>query len=261
MIRALFDLLYPMLTIKNLNVVVDAKKVIKGVFLRIKPGEIHAIMGPNGSGKSSLANAIIGHPKYRITSGDILWKNKSILLLAPEKRARLGIFLGFQYPQAIPGVTVSSFLNSAINSLRKSRNLKPLNPIEFRFSLNTKLSAMSLSKKFADRHLNDAFSGGEKKKMEILQMALLEPTMAILDEPDSGLDIDSLKTIAKEINNFSSSRRGILIITHYKRILEYVKPDRIHVMIHGKIVESGGKGLSRKLDKKGYKWLTHKKSQ
>ena len=244
-----------MLAIKNLTVDVEGKSILHGVSLDIKPGEIHAIMGPNGSGKSTLANTIMGHPKYTISGGSLTLENEDITGLKADKRAQKGVFLAFQYPKEIPGVTVLAFLRSAVAAVRKARGLEPLNPIEFRKLLRSKLSEFSLDAKFMNRYINEGFSGGEKKKIEILQMALLEPKIAVLDETDSGLDVDALKVVAEGVNRLASPTRGMLIITHYQRILHYVKPHFVHVMIGGNIVKSGGPELGERLEREGYEWI------
>lgn len=248
-----------MLSIKNLHVKVGEKIILNGVTLGIKPGEIHAVMGPNGSGKSTLANTIMGHPNYKVLSGDILLNKKSILKLKTDERARKGIFLSFQYPQEMPGVSVSSFIGRAVATMSRTRG-KTQNPIELRKLLREKLEEFGFEPQFLNRYLNDSFSGGEKKKMELVQMSLLEPSLAILDEPDSGLDLDALQTVAKGIKKSISPKRGILIITHYQRILKYIKPDFIHIMLKGKIVKSGDSKLSRKLERHGYDWLRKEKN-
>ncbi len=244
-----------MFSIKNLEVGIDEKPIIQGLSLHIKPGEIHAIMGPNGSGKSTLANAIMGHPKYTVTDGEIRMNGENLVGLRPDKRAKAGVFLAFQYPKEIPGVTVLSFLQMAVAAVRKVRDEPQLNPIEFRKLLRSLLAEFSLDAKFMNRYINDGFSGGEKKKMEILQMALLEPKIAVLDETDSGLDVDALKIVAEGINRLASPQRGILLITHYQRILHYIKPHFVHVMMEGRIVKSGGPELSARLEREGYDWL------
>lgn len=244
-----------MLQLKNLGVAIDGKPIVNDLSLTVKAGEIHAIMGPNGSGKSTLASCIMGHPKYTVTSGDIVLDGESVLALKVDKRAQRGIFLAFQYPKEIPGVTVSAFLRTALSSIKKARGETIPTPIEFRKLLRSTLSDLSMDSSFMNRYVNEGFSGGEKKKMEILQMAVLEPRIAILDEADSGLDIDALKTVAEGIRALSSPTRGIVLITHYQRILHYVRPHFIHVMIGGRLVTSGGSELSTRLEKEGYEWL------
>jgi len=244
-----------MLNIKNLHISVENKPIVRGVSLSIKPGEIHAIMGPNGSGKSTLASAIMGHPRYTITEGEIELEGARLETVKTDKRAQAGIFLAFQYPKEIPGVPVASFLQTAVAAVRKAKGLPVFSPIEFRKLLREKLNRLSLDAKFMNRSMNEGFSGGEKKKMEILQMALLEPKIAILDETDSGLDIDALKIVSRGINNLASPSRGMLLITHYQRILHYVQPDAVHVMMDGLIVKSGGPELGQKLEREGYEWV------
>lgn len=244
-----------MFSIQNLKVSVDEKPILHGVSLNIHPGEIHAIMGPNGSGKSTLANTIMGHPKYTVIGGDLLIDGESLIGLKADKRARKGIFLAFQYPKEIPGVTVSSFLQMAVAAVRKARGEPDMNPIEFRKVLRAKLLEFSLEAKFLNRYMNEGFSGGEKKKMEILQMALLEPKIAILDETDSGLDVDALRIVSEGINRLTSPERGILLITHYQRILHYVKPQFVHIMMDGRVVKSGGHKLAEQIEKEGYDWI------
>lgn len=242
-----------MFEIKDLHVMVDKKAAINGVSLRVKSGEIHAIMGPNGSGKSTLANAIIGHPKYAIKRGKISLGKTNLLKLSPDKRAERGLFLAFQHPHAIPGVAVSTFLRTATIAMCKAQDKKIPNKIEFDVLLEKQTRLLHIDPKFLNRDLNAGFSGGEKKKIEMLQMTILKPKLAILDEIDSGLDIDALKTVCKAINGLVSEKCGVLLITHYQRILHYVKPDFVHVMINGKIVKSGGPALGLELEKKGYK--------
>ncbi len=244
-----------MFFIKNLFVAIAEKPIIHGLSLKIAPGEIHAIMGPNGSGKSTLANTIMGHPRYTVTGGEIFVDDTNLVGLKADKRAGHGVFLAFQYPKEIPGVTVISFLQMATNAVRKARALPIQSPIEFRKLLRSKLSEFSLDAKFMNRYVNEGFSGGEKKKMEILQMALLEPKLAVLDETDSGLDVDALKIVSEGINRLLSPERSILLITHYQRILHYVKPHFVHVMIDGNIVQSGGPELAARLEREGYDWL------
>lgn len=241
------------LVIKNLYVRVDGKEILKGVNLEIKAGEVHALMGPNGSGKSTLANALMGNPKYRITKGSIRLDGKNINELSPDKRAKLGLFLSFQYPNEIPGLTVSNFLRTALNSIQG----KKISVINFHKLLREKMSCLKMDRKFGVRYLNDGFSGGEKKRAEILQMLVLDPKYCILDETDSGLDIDALKTVASGINTLKDSGKpkGILLITHYYRILNYITPDQVHIMVNGKIVKSGDKELAQQIEKEGYESL------
>lgn len=247
-----------MLNIQNLSVSVTGKEIIKNLSLTIRPGEIHAIMGPNGSGKSTLANVLMGNPKYAVTSGEILLDSENMTPLSADKRARKGLFLAFQYPEEIPGVSLTAFLKTAYTAVQKERGEQPISIIEFRKLLRALLKDFSLDSQFLNRDMNQGFSGGEKKKVEILQMALLRPRFALLDETDSGLDVDALKTVAEGINKINSKDRGILLITHYQRILHYIKPDFVHVMMDGRIVESGTHELSEKLEREGYEWLREK---
>lgn len=241
-----------MLELKNLTVETDKKTLLHGVNFGVKAGEIHVIMGPNGSGKSTLANAVIGHPKYKVKGGKILFGSKNISGLKADKRAQKGLLLAFQYPKEIPGVSVLSFVQTSANALRRARGQPLLSPIEFRKMLRAKLEEFGLDSAFMSRHINEGFSGGEKKKMEMVQMLMLEPKIAIFDEIDSGLDVDALKAIAKSIKEFTNRRRAVILITHYNRILRYIVPDKVHVMINGEIVKSGGRALARKLEREGF---------
>jgi len=245
------------LIIKNLHATVSGKPILKGVNLVVKQGEVHAIMGPNATGKSTLAYALMGHPDYQITRGDILWGGKSIIGLTTEEIAQMGIFLAFQYPVAIPGVSVANFLRTAINALRKAKDPddKGIPIPEFRKLMLEKMGILKIDQSMGGRYLNDGFSGGEKKRVEILQMAMLNPKIAILDETDSGLDIDALRIVSEGINALRGPELGILTITHYQRILNYLKPDVVHVMINGRVVESGGPDLALTLENRGYDWL------
>jgi Fe-S cluster assembly ATP-binding protein len=245
------------LVIKNLHVSVEGNEILKGFSLSIKQGEVHAIMGPNGTGKSTLAYTLMGHPAYDVTDGEVTFDGKDILSLAADQRSRLGLFLAFQYPISIPGVTVANFLRVALNARRKEANAEDKGyPIPaFRKLLNEKMSLLKMDPAFAARYLNDGFSGGEKKRTEILQMATLEPKIAILDETDSGLDIDALRIVSEGVNTLRGPDLGILVITHYQRILNYIKPDFVHVMFNGQIVESGGPELALKLEEEGYDWV------
>ncbi|HVN61441.1 MAG TPA: Fe-S cluster assembly ATPase SufC [Gaiellaceae bacterium] len=244
------------LELRNLHVALeDGTEIVKGVDLKVAQGEIHAVMGPNGSGKSTLSYAIMGHPAYEITEGALLLDGEDITELGADERAQRGIFLAFQYPQAIAGVTVTSFLRSAINATRKARNGGQDDPIpipEFRKELLEQMDKLKVSRELASRYLNDGFSGGEKKRVEILQMAMLKPRIAVLDETDSGLDIDALKTVAGGVKELVGPDLGALVITHYQRILEYIKPDFVHVFVDGKIVEEGGPELALRLEAEGY---------
>ncbi len=240
-----------LLEFKNIHVSVEGKEVVKGVSLSIKPGETHAIMGRNGSGKSSLSNALMGHPMYEVTSGEAYLDGQNLLDMAADERSRAGMFLAFQYPVAIPGVTVANFMRTALQSHRG----KEADMTDFRKRFKAEMKALSVDPAFATRYLNDGFSGGEKKRIEILQMSMLNPKMAILDETDSGLDIDALKTVSEGINRFSNDENGILMVTHYQRLLNYVKPDYVHVMMDGRFVTSGGPELALKLEDQGYEWV------
>ncbi len=247
------------LELKNLHVALeDGTPIVKGVDLEISSGEVHAVMGPNGSGKSTLAYAIAGHPAYLITKGQILLDGKDITEAEADERAQAGLFLAFQYPHAIPGVTVTNFLRQAVNAVRKARNGGVENPMpvpEFRKELLGQMDRLKVSRELASRYLNDGFSGGEKKRVEILQMAILRPRIAVLDETDSGLDIDALKTVAEGVQQLVGPEMGALVITHYQRILNYIKPDFVHVFVGGRIVEEGGPELAETLDVSGYeKW-------
>lgn len=248
------------LVIKNLRVSIENKEILKGLDLTVKQGEIHALMGPNGTGKSTLAYTLMGHPNYEVTEGEIWFKDQNILELQPDERSRLGLFLAFQYPVAIPGVTVANFLRSAINAHRRAGNPddKGMPIPEFRTMLKEKMDMLKMDHAFAGRYLNDGFSGGEKKRAEILQMAVLRPEIAILDETDSGLDIDALRVVSEGVNTLADSDMGVLVITHYQRLLNYVKPHFVHVMMDGRIVESGGPELALKLEEQGYDWLREK---
>ena len=244
-----------MLEIKDLYVKVKDKDILKGINLTVHPGELHAIMGRNGSGKSTLANAIAGQDSYEITSGDILYNGTSIIAESPEERALAGIFMSFQYPVIIPGVNNTYFLKAALNAKRKHQGKTELDAVEFLKLIREKLAVVEMDEKYLHRAVNDGFSGGEKKQNEILQMLTLEPALAILDETDSGLDIDALKIVAAGINNYRRDDRAIVIITHYQRILKYLKADYVHVLINGKIAKTGGENLAEQLEDKGYSWL------
>ncbi len=248
------------LEIKNLHVSVSDQPILKGIDLQIKQGEIHALMGPNGSGKSTLAYTLAGHPFYEPTAGQVIFDGEDLLEMAPDERSRAGIFLAFQYPVAVPGITVANFLRQAINARRRANgDEKGISIPEFRRLLKSKMDALSIDHKFAGRYLNDGFSGGEKKRAEILQMATLEPKVAIMDETDSGLDIDALRVVADGAANLRDEiGMGVLVITHYQRILNHIKPDHVHVMFDGRIVESGGPDLALKLEAEGYDWVREK---
>lgn len=248
------------LVVKNLHVNVEDVEILKGVDLTIKSGETHAIMGPNGTGKSTLAYALMGHPKFEVTQGEAYLDGKNILAYDADERAHKGIFLAFQYPVAVPGVSVANFLRSALNAKRKAQDPedKGISIPEYRKLLKEKMDLLEMDHSFASRYLNEGFSGGEKKRVEILQMAALDPKFSILDETDSGLDIDALKVVADGVNSIQDSNQGILLITHYQRILNYIKPDYVHVMLDGRIVESGGPELALRLEEEGYEWLREK---
>lgn len=236
-----------MLDIQDLHVSIDGKEILKGFSLKVAPGEVHALMGPNGAGKSTLAKVLAGHPAYEVTSGVILFEGQNIVELEPEERAKLGLFMSFQYPLEIPGVTNFQFLHAAYNACKEV-----ISEADFAKLLHEKMDQMNMKEEFKDRSLNEGFSGGEKKRNEILQMAVLEPKMAILDETDSGLDIDAMKIVADGVKQLLNSDRGLLLITHYQRLLEYIKPDFVHVVIEGKIVETGNHKLALKLEEQGY---------
>src|SRR3989344_3205569 len=241
----------PDLEIKNLHVEIEGKEILKGVNLTVSRNEVIAIMGPNGAGKSTLGFAIMGHPKYKITKGQILFKGQDISTLSADKRARLGLFLSFQYPSEIAGVSVFNFLRTALNSVRG----QPVPVLEFQKTLWNTMASLKMPKEFAQRNLNEGFSGSEKKRAEILQMAILKPQIAVLDETDSGLDIDALKTVADGIQKLISPELGVLLITHYTRILNYITATKVHVMLNGKIVKTGGADLAKELEEKGYEWV------
>jgi Fe-S cluster assembly ATP-binding protein len=245
-------------SLRDIHVEVEGKEVVRGISLDIKRGEKHAIMGPNGSGKSSLANALAGHPNYLITSGEAYLNNKNLLEMDATERSRAGLFLGFQYPMSIPGVTVANFMRSAVRAHYGEDSDEIMN---FRKNLTDKFKLLEIDRSFASRYLNDGFSGGEKKRFEILQMAMLMPKMTILDETDSGLDIDALKVVSRGINQTASEDSGILLVTHYQRMLNYVKPDFVHVMINGRFMSSGGPELAHRLEEQGYDWLNGKKTE
>lgn len=244
-----------MLEIKNLKVAINQQPILKGINLTIKAGEVHAIMGPNGSGKSTLSKVIAGDPAYEIVSGDILYRGESLLTLAPEERARAGVFLSFQYPVEMPGVVNIQFLKAAVNAIRRGQGKPSLDAIEFLSFIREKCAQLEMDEGFLYRNLNDGFSGGEKKRNEMLQMMALEPALAILDETDSGLDIDALRVIAQTVNAMRSPDRAIVLVTHYQRLLSYVEPDHVHVLANGQIQRSGGKELAHELEDKGYAWL------
>ena len=243
------------LEVKDLRVKIEDKEILKGINLEVDKGQVVALMGPNGSGKSTLAYALMGHPRYEITSGKIFLNGEDVTKAKPDERARKGLFLSFQYPQEISGVSVSNFLRTSLNAVREGRNEKPVSVMDFHKLLQEKMKLLKVDKSFALRYLNEGFSGGEKKRMEILQMAVLQPSIGILDETDSGLDVDALRTVAIGVNDLKGQELGVLLITHYQRILNYITPDKVHIVIDGKIVKSGGKELALEVEEKGYEWV------
>jgi len=243
------------LEISNLHVSAEDKQILKGLDLEVSRGEIHALMGPNGSGKSTLANAIMGHPSLEVTDGDIRFDGEEITSEAPEDRARAGLFMAFQYPVAVPGVTVAKYLRMVVNAHREARGEPEIKLKDFRKEAEAAMELVNIPRDFSSRYLNEGFSGGEKKRMEILQLAMLQPKLAVLDETDSGLDIDALRTVAEGVNKFAGPDMGVLIITHYQRILHLVKPDFVHVMFEGRIVKQGGPELVATLEERGYGWI------
>ncbi|MEA4985540.1 putative ATP-dependent transporter SufC [bioreactor metagenome] len=244
-----------MLEIKNLHASINGKEILKGLSLSVKPGEIHAIMGPNGSGKSTLSSVITGNPAFEVTQGSIVFEGKDLQELAPEERANEGIFLSFQYPVEIPGVSMVNFMRTAINEQRKYRELSPISATDFLRIMREKKALVEMDNKLTNRSVNEGFSGGEKKRNEIFQMAMLEPKLAILDETDSGLDIDALRIVAHGVNKLKSPENATIVITHYQRLLEYIIPDYVHVLYDGRIVKSGGKELALELEARGYDWI------
>lgn len=250
-----------MLTVKGLKVVVEGNEILKGIDLEVNKGEVHAIMGPNGSGKSTLANVLAGREEYEVVAGEVLYNGRNLLDMKPEDRAREGLFLAFQYPVEIPGVSMSNFLKTALNELREYRGQEKLDAMEFFALIREKLKFVNMDEKLLSRSINQGFSGGEKKRNEIFQMALLEPKLAILDETDSGLDIDAMKIVANGVNQLRSQDNATIVVTHYQRLLNYIVPDFVHVLIDGKIVKSGDKGLALKLDEQGYDWVKDHASQ
>ena len=244
-----------MLEIKNLHVAIEGKEILKGINLKVLPGEVHAIMGPNGSGKSTLAAVLAGRDDYEVTEGSVIYKGENLLDLSPEDRARKGIFLGFQYPVEIPGVSMVNFMKTAINEHRKFNNQEPLSASDFLKLMREKKEIVEITSSLTNRSVNEGFSGGEKKKNEIFQMAMLNPELAILDETDSGLDIDALRIVANGVNKLRSERNATIVITHYQRLLDHIIPDHVHVLYKGKVVKSSGKELALELEEKGYDWL------
>ncbi|TAK60475.1 MAG: Fe-S cluster assembly ATPase SufC [Bacteroidetes bacterium] len=244
-----------MLEIKNLHASINGKNILKGINLTVKPGEVHAIMGPNGSGKSTLAQVIAGRETYEVTEGEVLFNGKNILEMDPEERAREGVFVAFQYPVEIPGVSNTYFLKAGLNEIRKHRGLEPLDAVEFLALVRERLKVLHLTENLLNRSVNEGFSGGEKKRNEIFQMAVLEPTLSILDETDSGLDIDALRDVADGVNKLRKKDNATIVVTHYQRLLNYIVPDYVHVLQDGKIVKSGGRELALELEEKGYDWV------
>jgi len=251
------------LIVNNLHVSIEDKTILTGVNLNIKQGEVHAIMGPNGTGKSTLAYALMGHPKYEVAKGEILVDGESVMQMAADERSRAGIFLAFQYPVSISGVTVANFLRTALNSHRKYADppREDISILDFRKLLKSKMDLLEMDYSFGGRYLNDGFSGGEKKRTEVLQMAVLEPAFAVLDETDSGLDIDAIRIVSEGVNALKGPKMGVVVITHYQRILNYIKPDFVHIMFDGRIVESGSEELSLQLEEQGYDWVREKYGQ
>lgn len=244
-----------MLNVENLHATVAGNSVLKGINLHIGPGEVHAIMGPNGSGKSTLAQVLAGRPEYDVTDGSVIYQDQDLLSLSAQERARAGVFLGFQYPVEIPGVNNAYFLKAALNAQRKERGLEELDAMDFLTLVKKKMKLLEMDPKFLQRPVNEGFSGGEKKRNEILQMAVLEPNLAILDEIDSGLDIDALRIVAQGVNALRTPERSVLLVTHYQRLLDYIEPDFVHVLAHGRIVRSGDKNLAQELEERGYGWV------
>jgi Fe-S cluster assembly ATP-binding protein len=245
-----------MLTIENLHARAGGVEILKGIDLTVRAGEVHAIMGPNGSGKSTVANVLAGRPSVEVTAGSVTFEGQDLLALSPEERAQRGIFLAFQYPVEIPGIANSYFLKAALNAVRRSRDEEELDAFDFLTIVREKMKLVEMDEKFMNRSVNEGFSGGEKKRNEILQMAVLEPKLAILDETDSGLDIDALRTVAAGVNALRSQERSMIVITHYQRLLEYIVPDRVHVLADGRIARSGGKELALELEERGYGWIS-----
>ena len=244
-----------MLTVKNLHVTVDGKEILRGINLEVKAGEVHAIMGPNGSGKSTLAQVLAGREGYQVTAGTVRYLGQDLLMMTPEQRAREGVFLAFQYPVEIPGVSIALFLKTALNAIRKQRGQTELDAMDFLGMVREKMKRIDMDETFLTRAINEGFSGGEKKRNEVLQMTVLEPKLSILDETDSGLDIDALKVVAGSVNAMRNNERAIVLVTHYQRMLDYVVPDYVHVLSHGRIVKSGGAELALELEKHGYGWV------
>ena len=244
-----------LLEIRNLHAEIDGKEILKGIDLVVKAGEVHAIMGPNGSGKSTLSNVLVGHPAYTVTEGSVIYKGKNLLDMPVEQRSHEGLFLSFQYPVEIPGVSMTNFMRTAINEKRKYLELPPLSPSDFLKLIKSKRDLVKLDSKFMNRSVNEGFSGGEKKRNEIFQMAMLEPSLSILDETDSGLDIDALRIVAEGVNKLKTPETSVIVITHYQRLLDYIKPDIVHVLYQGRIIKTAGPELALELEERGYDWL------
>jgi Fe-S cluster assembly ATP-binding protein len=244
-----------MLSIKNLHASIEGTEILRGINLEVKAGEVHAIMGPNGSGKSTLASVLAGREEYEVTEGEVIFKGKNLLELAPEVRAREGVFLAFQYPVEIPGVSSTNFLRTAVNQVREYRGLEALDAVKFLTLMKEKMKLVEIDQKLLSRSLNEGFSGGEKKRNEIFQMAMLDPTLSILDETDSGLDIDALRIVSNGVNQLKSDKNATIVVTHYQRLLDYIVPDYVHVLFKGRIVKSGTKELAMELEEKGYDWI------
>jgi Fe-S cluster assembly ATP-binding protein len=244
-----------MLSIKNLQAGIEGKEILKGINLEVKPGEVHAIMGPNGAGKSTLSSVLAGRSDYEVLGGTVTFNGKDLLEMSPEDRAREGVFLAFQYPVEIPGVSTTNFLKTAVNEIRKYRGLDPMEATDFLKMMREKMELVEMDKSLTGRSLNEGFSGGEKKRNEVFQMAMLEPTLSILDETDSGLDIDALRLVSNGVNKLRDGKRSFMVITHYQRLLDYIVPDHVHVLYKGRIVKSGDKELAKELEAKGYDWI------
>lgn len=244
-----------MLSIKNLHASIEGTEILRGINLEVKAGEVHAIMGPNGSGKSTLASVLAGREEYEVTEGEVIFQGKELLEMAPEDRARAGVFLAFQYPVEIPGVSSTNFLRTALNQVREYRGQEPLDAVKFLSLMKEKMALVEIDQKLLSRSLNEGFSGGEKKRNEIFQMAMLEPTLSILDETDSGLDIDALRIVSNGVNKLKSDKTATIVVTHYQRLLDYIVPDYVHVLYKGRIVKSGTKELALELEEKGYDWI------
>lgn len=244
-----------MLSIKNLHASIEGNEILRGINLEVKAGEVHAIMGPNGSGKSTLASVLAGREEYEVTEGEVIFHGKDLLEMAPEDRAREGVFLAFQYPVEIPGVSTTNFLRTAVNQVREYRGQEPLDAVKFLALMKEKMKLVEIDQKLLSRSLNEGFSGGEKKRNEIFQMAMLEPTLSILDETDSGLDIDALRIVSNGVNKLKSEKTATIVVTHYQRLLDYIVPDYVHVLYKGRIVKSGTKELALELEEKGYDWI------